>query len=515
MKTHILVLGSFSALLMLSASNSISAADDSGNPPSQSDTVYEWYDSFKNKGQSNQDERTISVPEFPDTFFLWKNYTIYAVENGEESPLVSGMPIFSAYFTDLNGDGYPELCASVAFGSGIIDSHISVYDIHNQAEYYLWDRMVYDYTLEKADGQLIVHKQPYYIPYGDSYTGETGRLVLEDGCLIFDDGSSHDDKPLPQHISLENGETYQWFGKNSGIKGEEVLVIEQFPDYQFVHRDNMVFYEENHRKSSITYDMFNTFFCDMNEDGYPEICSTVCRNGFFDIHILDLYNTKGYSLFHTQEEPYSYVLYEDGGELLACRTHDVSNWSPDSLHGEYGRLDLQDELVFLPDSTLLPPHSGTPSVTGDVNNDGAFSIADIVLLQKWLLGSPNVELPNWKAADMCEDGILNVFDLCMMRAELNRTAPPVKRQITTDDIIELSRSGYSLTMADFAGFQGEDIGSGLYVMEYEVSGGKFRLLVGSGNCTDIIYANLEVVNGRQMTDIRDGDIEEFIVRFSE
>lgn len=353
MKTHILVLGSFSALLMLSASNSISAADDSGNPPSQSDTVYEWYDSFKNKGQSNQDERTISVPEFPDTVFLWKNDTIYAVKNGEESPLVSGMPIFSAYFTDLNGDGYPELCASVAFGSGIIDSHISVYDIHNQAEYYLWDRMVYDYTLEKADGQLIVHKQPYYIPYGDSYTGETGRL------------------------------------------------------------------------------------------------------------------------------------------------------------------DLRDKLVFLPDSTLLPPHSGTPSVTGDVNNDGAFSIADIVLLQKWLLGSPNVELPNWKAADMCEDGILNVFDLCMMRAELNRTAPPVKRQITTDDIIELSRSGYSLTMADFAGFQGKDIGSGLYVMEYEVSGGKFRLLVGSGNCTDIIYANLEVVNGRQMTDIRDGDIEEFIVRFSE
>ena len=76
MKTHILVLGSFSALLMLSVSNCISAADDSGNPPSQSDTVYEWYDSFKNKGQSNQDERTISVPEFPDTVFLWKKTDI-------------------------------------------------------------------------------------------------------------------------------------------------------------------------------------------------------------------------------------------------------------------------------------------------------------------------------------------------------------------------------------------------------------------------------------------------------
>lgn len=52
---------------------------------------------------------------------------------------------------------------------------------------------------------------------------------------------------------------------------------------------------------------------------------------------------------------------------------------------------------------------------GDCNDDGAFSIADVVLLQKWLLAVPNVTLPNWKAADLCEDGRLDVFDLCMMK----------------------------------------------------------------------------------------------------
>lgn len=59
------------------------------------------------------------------------------------------------------------------------------------------------------------------------------------------------------------------------------------------------------------------------------------------------------------------------------------------------------------------------SVTkGDVNADGKFDIADVVILQKWLLGTTDAALPNWKAADFCEDEMLNAFDLCMMRREL-------------------------------------------------------------------------------------------------
>ena len=57
-------------------------------------------------------------------------------------------------------------------------------------------------------------------------------------------------------------------------------------------------------------------------------------------------------------------------------------------------------------------------VEGDVNTDGKFDISDVVLLQKWLLGVSDVTLPNWKAADFCEDGKLNVLDLCMMKCKL-------------------------------------------------------------------------------------------------
>ena len=61
---------------------------------------------------------------------------------------------------------------------------------------------------------------------------------------------------------------------------------------------------------------------------------------------------------------------------------------------------------------------GTVAILGDVNMDGKFDIADVVLVQKWLLAVPDTKLANWKAADLCEDDKLNVFDLCLMKRML-------------------------------------------------------------------------------------------------
>ena len=57
-------------------------------------------------------------------------------------------------------------------------------------------------------------------------------------------------------------------------------------------------------------------------------------------------------------------------------------------------------------------------VMGDVNADGEFNIADLVVFQKWLLASPDAKLANWQNADLCKDSVLDVFDLCLMRREL-------------------------------------------------------------------------------------------------
>jgi len=55
-------------------------------------------------------------------------------------------------------------------------------------------------------------------------------------------------------------------------------------------------------------------------------------------------------------------------------------------------------------------------VRGDVNADGKLSVADVVMLQKWLLRAG--EIADAKAGDLCADGRLDSFDLTAMKREL-------------------------------------------------------------------------------------------------
>ena len=58
------------------------------------------------------------------------------------------------------------------------------------------------------------------------------------------------------------------------------------------------------------------------------------------------------------------------------------------------------------------------SVKGDVNADGEFSVADVVVMQKWLLCVQDTALVNREAGNLCEDDRLDVLDLCIMKREL-------------------------------------------------------------------------------------------------
>jgi bifunctional xylanase/deacetylase len=83
------------------------------------------------------------------------------------------------------------------------------------------------------------------------------------------------------------------------------------------------------------------------------------------------------------------------------------------------------------DRISLIPYGGTMTVTrvdllvkkntdditsGDVNDDGKFSVADVVMMQKYLLNADT--LKNWKAGDLYEDEQIDSFDLCIMKRML-------------------------------------------------------------------------------------------------
>lgn len=180
MKKKIIILSLVCCLIFVSCNNKNVVKNDW-----KQDNVYKWED-FYDSGEYPGGEdfyRELKLEEFPDITLIWSNMSIMAEENGIKKSLLWGMPIMNAYFTDLNNDEYPEICASVYFGSGIIDEHIEVYDLKNDKGYTLCERMQYDYRAVMKNDELLVEKRPFMTEKtGDC---EIGRLVIENDELKF------------------------------------------------------------------------------------------------------------------------------------------------------------------------------------------------------------------------------------------------------------------------------------------------------------------------------------------
>ena len=149
-------------------------------------SVIKWFDYTENPSAMD-DESTINLPIYPDVTFSYNQAQIIASKPFDTSELtdhtilITGMPIWNAYFADLTGDDYPEICATYTFGSGIIDSRIIIYDYAKGSSCELSDRGYFDFTLRlnEADGYLYVDKTKY----NTDELVETGRLVFKNNCI--------------------------------------------------------------------------------------------------------------------------------------------------------------------------------------------------------------------------------------------------------------------------------------------------------------------------------------------
>ena len=145
-------------------------------------TVEQWFDYLDTPSEMQWDgQMEANIPEFPDVTFRWTYGEMMAVTGNEITSLYTGMPIWNAYFCDLTGDGLPELCSTISWGSGMIDNRVIIYDYANGASYELSDRGYFDFTLRQdhQDGRLYVDKTKYHT---DELV-ETGRLVSKNHCI--------------------------------------------------------------------------------------------------------------------------------------------------------------------------------------------------------------------------------------------------------------------------------------------------------------------------------------------
>ena len=125
---------------------------------------------------------------------------------------------------------------------------------------------------------------------------------------------------------------------------------------------------------------------------------------FTDIYLND------FTIYDLIPEVTYYVRVQ--GRTLSDRT------DPECEYTDYGYLS-----ITLKDDGSLDVNKDfvaeDEKIKGDVNADGALNVADVVLLQKWLLAVPGVKLGEGKVADLYEDGNLNVLDLAVMKQKLS------------------------------------------------------------------------------------------------
>ncbi|MCQ2417592.1 MAG: dockerin type I repeat-containing protein [Oscillospiraceae bacterium] len=165
---------------------------------------------------------------------------------------------------------------------------------------------------------------------------------------------------------------------------------------------------------------------------------------------------------------------------------------------------------MMPTETIeeIPPVEGLMvdnTGSGDFNGDGSFSVADVVLLQKYMLNLPELTIRDVSTADMNMDGRVNSKDYSLMKRRLLNETDELPR-ISMEDVIAISELKERISLKDFAGYKGKDIGSGLCVMEYLTNDENFRVLVGSQDNIEIAYVELESLCDGDSADMMKDDI---------
>lgn len=151
--------------------------------------------------------------------------------------------------------------------------------------------------------------------------------------------------------------------------------------------------------SSTQYTITNQFYSD-------SACRTIelQENESFQMHVL-------VSLQHAS---YQWLFNDTPIEGATNSTYQIEKASSDSV-GTYSVRVTSDSGLerIIPITIVHAVHAST--LIGDINQDSAVDLADIVWLQAYLIGTREATTSFWNTADMNQDTIVNGFDLSWLK----------------------------------------------------------------------------------------------------
>lgn len=171
-----------------------------------------WVD-LRAQGVENIDIQELQLDAYPGVTFRWNGGSVEAEQDGETRQLFVGMPVWNVYLCDLTGDGKPEFCSTVSFGSGWIDERVIIYDYAAMQSWEIEMRPSYDYQLSLSGTNLILSRRVIMSPESPvletKSLSDSAWLTQEDVIRLASKGSD---------LALDDFAMYPFqYGPTSGV----------------------------------------------------------------------------------------------------------------------------------------------------------------------------------------------------------------------------------------------------------------------------------------------------------
>ena len=171
-----------------------------------------WVD-LRAQGAENIDIQELQLDAYSGVTFRWNGGSVEAEQDGETRQLFVGMPVWNVYLCDLTGDGKPEFCSTVSFGSGWIDERVIIYDYAAMQSWEIEMRPSYDYQLSLSGTNLILSRRVIMSPESPvletKSLSDSAWLTQEDVIRLASKGSD---------LALDDFAMYPFqYGPTSGV----------------------------------------------------------------------------------------------------------------------------------------------------------------------------------------------------------------------------------------------------------------------------------------------------------
>ncbi len=241
---------------------------------------------------------------------------------------------------------------------------------------------------------------------------------------------------ISENIDSTSSSFYLW--KDSDLTGDGKIHFSPAWDHDFSYGCFPAKVQNEDGETGFSYRTDNLYAVCFPIQGYQESgrptagrswIGTLYQNESFVRRTAQIYSVRFAPFLRRLSAPGSPYIKELAGRISSSADMSNARWHTyggaqycvfGSSSGKdfMGSVDLVRSFIENRESWLTGLWKPYLTLSGDVNADGSFNAADLVLLQKWLLGAAGTELADWKSADLVPDGIIDTFDLCIMRNRL-------------------------------------------------------------------------------------------------